>query len=83
MDIPFAHLREQRPKIQHASSLFTMILFCQDLAAALISKVIKMSLNYIEVRLDFDLYIKESLKAQTKRKRTSGKEVRYKMLLFT
>ena len=42
-----------------------------------------MSLNYIEVRLDFDLYIKESLKAQTKRKRTSGKEVRYKMLLFT
>ena len=26
--IPFAHLREQRPKIQHASSLFTMILFC-------------------------------------------------------
>ena len=31
----------------------------------------------MEVRLVFDRYIKESLKAQTKRKRTSGKEIRY------
>ena len=38
-----------------------------------------MLLNYMEVCLVFDCYIKESLKAQTRRKRTSGKEIRYKV----
>ena len=38
-----------------------------------------MLLIYMEVRLVFYRYIKESLKAQTRRKRTSGKEIRYKV----
>ena len=36
-------------------------------------------LNSMEVRLMSDHYIKESLKAQTRRKRSSGKEIRYKV----
>ena len=72
-------MRKQRPKIQHVSLLFTMILFCYDLAAAFTRKVIKVLLNYMEVRLVFDRYIKESLKARTRRKRTSGKKIRYKV----
>ena len=49
------------------------------MADAFTMKVIKMSLNYMEVHLVFDRYIKESLKAQTRRKRMTGKEIHYKI----
>ena len=35
--------------------------------------------NFDEIRLVFDRYVKDSLKARTRRKRTSCKEVRYKI----
>ena len=42
-----------------------------------------MASNYTEVRLVFDRFISDSLKARTTRKRTSGREVRYKMSDYT
>lgn len=39
----------------------------------------KLSQNFEEVRLVFDRYIDDSLKERTRKKRTSGKEVRYKV----
>ena len=38
-----------------------------------------MSSNYTEVRLLFHRYIRDSLKTRARRKRTSGKEIRYKI----
>ena len=35
--------------------------------------------GFQEIRLVFDQYIKDSLKSRTRKKRTSGKEVRYKI----
>ena len=41
--------------------------------------MIKLAAHFTEVRLVFDRYINDSLKAGTRRKRTSGKEVRYQI----
>ena len=46
---------------------------------AFIKHVIKLAQSCWEVRLVFDRYIKDSLKARTRKKRTSGKEVNYKV----
>ena len=41
------------------------------------SRIVKMSLNYKEIRLVFDRYITCSLKSQTRKKGTSGNEIFY------
>jgi hypothetical protein len=46
-------------------------------------QVMEMVQNFDEVRLVFDRYIKDSLKERTRKKRTSGKEVRYKVSYST
>ena len=51
----------------------------QDLAEAFVGKILKYKQNNTEIRLVFDRYIEGSLKMQTRKKRTSGIEVRYQI----
>ena len=56
-----------------------MCFFLQDLAEVFNKKVMFLWQGFQEIRLVFDRYIKDSLKSRIRKKRTSGKEVRYKI----
>ena len=56
---------------------------CKDFARAFMSRIGNMVSRYTEVRLIFDRYLEQSLKARTTEARTAGVQIRYsKMLLF-
>ncbi|XP_057308922.1 uncharacterized protein LOC130647177 [Hydractinia symbiolongicarpus] len=52
---------------------------CKDFASAFTERVLQISRGCDEIRLVFDRYIENSLKARTRKHRTSGNEVRYKV----
>ncbi|XP_057300399.1 uncharacterized protein LOC130631667 [Hydractinia symbiolongicarpus] len=52
---------------------------CKDFASAFTERVLQISRGCDEIRLVFDCYIENSLKARTRKHRTSVNEVRYKV----
>ena len=61
----------------HAIQKTTTMLTCKDFADAFVQKLIVTSESYNEIRLVFDRYIEQSLKAKMRKKRTGGKEKYY------
>ena len=55
---------------------------CNDFAVAFVNRLEYMVSDYTEVRLIFDRYLHQSLKARTRDKRTAGVQIRYSLLLF-
>ena len=56
---------------------FTPLQTCKDFAMAFVTRLTYMISDYTEVRLIFDRYLQQSLKARTRDKRTSGLQIRY------
>ena len=62
---------------------FKTLSTCKDFAMAFMSRIEKMVSRYTEVRLKFDRYLEQSLKARTREARTAGVQIRYsKIFLF-
>ena len=55
---------------------------CKDFAVAFVNRLEYMASDYTEVRLIFDRYLHQSLKAKTRDKITAGVQLRYSLLLF-
>ena len=56
---------------------------CKDFAIAFMSSIGNMVSRYTEVRLIFDRYLEQSLKATAREVRTAGVQIRYsKIFLF-
>ena len=56
---------------------------CQDFEIAFMSRIGKMVSCYTKVRLIFDRYLEQALKARTREARTAGVQIRYsKIFLF-
>ena len=56
---------------------------CKDFAIAFMSCIGNMVSRYTEVRLIFDRYLEQSLKARAREARTAGVQIRYsKIFLF-
>ena len=56
---------------------------CKDFAIAFMSRIGNMVSRYTEVRLIFDRYLEQSLKARTRKARTARVQIRYsKIFLF-
>ena len=62
---------------------FKTLSTCKDFAMAFVSRIKNMVSRYTEVRLIFDRYLEQSLKARTREARTTGVQIRYsKIFLF-
>ena len=62
---------------------FKTLSTCKDFAMAFMSRIGNMVSRYTEVRLIFDRYLEQSLKARTKEAKTAGVQIRYsKIFLF-
>ena len=62
---------------------FKTLSTCKDFAIPFMSSIRNMVSRYTEVRLIFDRYLEQSLKARTREARTAGVQIRYsKMFLF-
>ena len=62
---------------------FKTLSTCKDFAMAFMSRIGNMVSRYTEVRLIFDRYLEQSLKARTREARTAGVQIRYsKIFLF-
>ena len=62
---------------------FKTLSTCKDFAMAFMSRIGNMVSRYTEVRLIFDRYLEQSLKARTREGRTAGVQIRYsKIFLF-
>ena len=56
---------------------------CKDFGIAFMSRIGNMVSFYTKVRLIFDRYLEQSLKARTREARTAGVQIRYsKIFLF-
>ena len=56
---------------------------CKDFGIAFMSRIGNMVFFYTKVRLIFDRYLEQSLKARTREARTAGVQIRYsKIFLF-
>ena len=53
--------------------------FFKDFADRFVDRIARISSGFEQVRLVFDRYVKDSLKARTRHKRTSGNEIRYQV----
>ncbi|XP_057316575.1 uncharacterized protein LOC130657604 [Hydractinia symbiolongicarpus] len=62
------------------TSKTTAVRTCKDFASAFTERVLEILRGCDEIRLVFDRYIENSLKARTRKHPTSGNEVRYKVL---
>ena len=62
---------------------FKILSTCKNFAMAFMSRIGNMVSRHTEVRLIFDRYLEQSLKARTKEARTTGVQIRYsKTFLF-
>ena len=56
---------------------FKTLSTCKDFAIAFMSRIGNMVSRYTEVRLIFDRYLEQSLKARIRGARTAGVQIRY------
>ena len=56
---------------------FKILSTCKNFAMAFMSRIGNMVSRHTEVRLIFDRYLEQSLKARTKEARTTGVQIRY------
>ena len=62
---------------------FKTLSTCKDFAIPFMSSIGNMVSRYTEVRLIFDRYLEQSLKARTREARTAGVQIKYsKKFLF-